>query len=143
MKLLYIVGVCLLFCSVQAGERVKLAEEYLIAKGTPELLENTISGMVDKQIRDNPELAPYRMVVLEYFRKSLSFDVHKKELIALYAEKFSADELRELIRTVKTPLGKKLAVFERELGLKLSLLNEQKLMENLPGFQKKLKAIKP
>lgn len=143
MKLPGVVLVCLFFCFVQAGERVKLAEEYLLAKGTPELLENTISGMVEKQIRDNPELVPYRMVVLEYYRKSLSFDVHKKELIALYAEKFSADELRELIRTAKTPLGRKLAAFEQELGLKLSLLNERKLMENLPEFQKKLKAVKP
>lgn len=143
MKLPGVVLVCLFFCFVQAGERVKLAEEYLLAKGTPELLENTISGMVEKQIRDNPELVPYRMVVLEYYRKSLSFDVHKKELTALYAEKFSADELRELIRTAKTPLGRKLAAFEQELGLKLSLLNERKLMENLPEFQKKLKAVKP
>ena len=143
MKLPGVVFVCLFFCFVQAGERVKLAEEYLLAKGTPELLENTISGMVEKQIRDNPELVPYRMVVLEYYRKSLSFDVHKKELTALYAEKFSADELRELIRTAKTPLGRKLAAFEQELGLKLSLLNERKLMENLPEFQKKLKAVKP
>ena len=140
MKRICILLVCGLVCLVQGGERTKLAEEYLLAKGTPELLESTISGMVDKQIQSNPALAPYRMAVLEYCRKSLSFEAHKKELIALYAEKFTAEELRELIRIAKTPLGKKLAVFDRELGLKLSLWNEQKLAENLPGFQKKLEA---
>ena len=142
MRTFFILAVCLCVCVCSAGEKENLAEEYLVAKGTPELLDSTINGMVEKQIQANPALIPCRMAVLEYCRRSLSFEVHKQALITLYAEKFTADELRELIRIARTPLGKKLAAFDRELGLKLSSWNEQKLAENLPEFQKKLDNLK-
>lgn len=138
MKRFLTVFLCLLASAAFSAEREKLAEEYLLAKGTPELLENTISGMVDKQIKENPALAPYRLMVLEYCRKSLSFEAHKKELIALYAGRFTAEELRELIRIANSPLGRKLAAFDRDLALKLGEWNNRKLAENLPEFQKKL-----
>ena len=48
MRTFFILAVCLCVCVCSAGEKEKLAEEYLVAKGTPELLDSTINGMVEK-----------------------------------------------------------------------------------------------
>ena len=63
MRTFFILAVCLCVCVCSAGEKEKLAEEYLVAKGTPELLDSTINGMVEKQIQANPALIPCRMAV--------------------------------------------------------------------------------
>ena len=143
MKPFFAVCFLLTLLPLCGGEKARLAEEYLVAKGTPELMEATVSGMVNKQLQENPELLPYRMAVLEYCRNSLSFETHKQELIAMYTESFSVEELQELIRIARSPLGKKLAVFERELSSKLSSLIDRKLAENMPAFQKKIAELTP
>ena len=84
MKPFCVILFLLAFLPLSGGEKARLAEEYLLAKGTPELMEATVTGMVNKQIQENPELLPYRMAVLEYCRNSLSFETHRQDLIAMY-----------------------------------------------------------
>lgn len=117
---------------------LKTAIEYMAARGTPVTMDLTITTSLDAQMRNAPELLPYRMIFLSYFRKSLSFETHKQALAEIYVNSFTPEELAELLRFARSPLGKKLAETDAKIGVALSEMTSRKLEENLPALQKEL-----
>ena len=83
------------------------AEELLQITGLKESLNRTAEQLVDFQIRQNPQMAPYRAVFLEFFKKYMSYDNLKNDIIQIYVEEFSENELKDIIRFYKTPTGRK------------------------------------
>jgi tetratricopeptide (TPR) repeat protein len=71
-----------------------------------------LSGIVDTimaaKTQDNPQLQPYRGVMLAWLKKNLSWDSLGPSMVRLYASQFSEAELRDLIAFYKTPTGRKL-----------------------------------
>ena len=85
----------------------RAAEELLQITGLKESLSRTAEQLVDFQVRQNPQMAPYRSVFLEFFQKYMSYDNLKSDIVQIYVEEFSENELKDIIRFYKTPTGKK------------------------------------
>jgi len=70
---------------------------------------NGIAGVVvDAKIQADPQLQPYREVMLTWLKKALSWDSLGPSMVRLYASELSEAELRDLIAFYKTPTGRKL-----------------------------------
>ena len=63
--------------------------------------------MLDAQIKQRPDLAPYRNVIKTFFERYMSYDVLKPDIISLYEAEFTAKELKEVRRFYQTSAGRK------------------------------------
>lgn len=83
------------------------AAAVLRAMGLERTMMTGASAMVDLQIQQNPTLAPYKEVMLQWAEKYMSWDAVAPALIDLYAQTFTESELKELLAFYKTPTGQK------------------------------------
>ena len=83
------------------------AEKLLDTMGMRDAFTQTISQMLEVQIQQQPELAPYRGVMVEFFNRHMSYDSVKPDLLSIYANAFTASELREINAFYATPTGRK------------------------------------
>jgi hypothetical protein len=112
------------------------AIEYLEAKGTPQLLDNTCRTILAKQIAIQPQLAEHREKLLAFYRRALGFEALKDDLAAIYAREYTEEELRELIRFYRSPVGKKSVAVEEKLVPEFAALLERKIREAAAAFGK-------
>jgi uncharacterized protein len=101
---------CLLAASIAcAGEptsRDEAARECFRLVGGEHFLDNYLEAMMPA-IRSNPRLAPYEDVVREWFSKVKETNHLEDQMVKLYAEIYSEEELRELIAFYRSPIGRK------------------------------------
>lgn len=88
-------------------ESMKQAEKLLTVIGMEQTLTQATAQMVDAQTQQNPALAPFKTVMLEFFSRYMSFDSLKPEMVKAYAEGFTTEELKELNAFYGSALGKK------------------------------------
>ena len=118
------------------AEHLAAAVEYLEAKGTPQLLEIECRTMADKQVKLQPELAKHREKLLEFYRGAFGFAALKDDLAALYAKEYTEEELRELTRFYRTPLGQKSVAVEEKFVPAFAELLERKIREKAAALQR-------
>ena len=75
----------------------KEAEKLLDMMGMQEMMDQSVSQMLDIQLQQQPDLAPFKGVMIEFFNKNMSYESIKPELIKMYSEAFTASELKEII----------------------------------------------
>lgn len=63
--------------------------------------------MLDAQIKNNPQLAPYADILRSFVAKVLREADLETNLVRLYKETFSEPEVRDMIAFYRTPTGKK------------------------------------
>ena len=85
----------------------KAAEDLLLAVNVDKAMQSTIDQMLDLQIKQHPEIAPYRNVMKRFFSKYLSYASLKEELITAYTQEFTEAELNQITAFYKTPVGQK------------------------------------
>ncbi len=112
-------------------EKLSAAMELLKVTQLDRTLEKLIVNNVNFQIRQKPMLAPYKKVMLKFFRKYMSWDSLKDEIAAIYVEKFTTDELKEITAFYKTPAGQKLALMAPELSKCGAELGAQKVQAHI------------
>jgi len=122
------------------GASRKQAEILLKTMGTENLLEKAISQQLDVQISQNPSLIPYKQVMIDFFRKYMSYQSLKPELLKIYAETFTAQELREVNAFYTTTTGQKAVKKMPELLAKASQLGATRIKENIQELQNMIKA---
>ena len=83
----------------------KEAEKLLNMVGTQEVMEQSMSQMLDIQLQQNPALAPYKGVMMEFLNENMSYESLKPELIKMYSEEFTSSELREINAFYSTDVG--------------------------------------
>jgi hypothetical protein len=101
--------------------------------------------MLDAQIAQNPGMAPYRDILEDYFQKYISYDAVKDEIAALYAERFTDDELSAAIAFYSTPEGQRFAEEQPSLmqsgmaiGQRRAQENQAELMERIMEREREL-----
>jgi hypothetical protein len=105
-----------------------------------ELMDKTINQMLDVQIQQNPQLAPYRNVMLAFFRKYLSWEAIEPEMIKLYTDTFSEDELKAIVQFYQTPAGQKAIKTLPELMSRGAEIGQRKVQENIGELQQMVAA---
>ncbi len=143
MKQIMFFILLLLNCTLLAGAepedpRRAAVLELLEVCRTVENLETTVVNMAEMQIKDMPELAPTRQILIGFYRKCFSFEALKEEIIAVYLDNFTLEELRAITAFYRTPAGKKLA--ERTLRISTAGMNigRERMQKHLPALQKEI-----
>lgn len=140
---------CLITSSVWASSNShrQAAEELLKVSNLSSTMDRMIMQMVEMQLQQKPMMEPYRDILLQFFNKHLSYSSIKYDFIDIYTEEFSEQELREIIKFYKTPVGKKtitklpiLMQKGAQVGMAKVRTHQQELREMLEAESKKLKA---
>lgn len=123
---------------------IQAAEAYLVSTGAEKTHKQTVDQMMDMQIRQLPQLAPYESTMREFMDKYISWDSLKGELITLYADSFTEQELKELTAFHQTPVGQKaisilptLLTKSAQMALTRIAAHRRELHEALDAVQKK------
>lgn len=121
-------------------EQKAAAMETLKAMKIDEVLENAITSMLDMQLKQNPQIAKFRGVMLDFFKKYMSWDALKDDMAKIYAEEFTVDELHGLTAFYKTPLGQKLASKQTILMTKGAELGQKRVQDHMTELQQAIQA---
>ena len=88
------------------GHRQAAAELLELIK-VSQSLPSAAYSMVESQIRANPQIEPFRDVMLEWTARYFNWEVIGPQMLELYMRTFTEAELRDLIAFYKTPTGRK------------------------------------
>ncbi|HEX9945404.1 MAG TPA: DUF2059 domain-containing protein [Thermoanaerobaculia bacterium] len=117
------------------------ARELLDLVGGKDLAKTMSLAMVS-QFRSNPDLAPYEDVFAKWIEKVYSQGDFERELVRLYVESFTEDELRQLTAIYKTPVGHKALRKLPELMQKGMAVGQRIAQEHMPELESMLAARK-
>jgi uncharacterized protein len=84
------------------------AEELFKVMSIDKQMENAMDQTLTMQIKTQPALVPYKEVMRKFFAKHISYAALKDDLIKIYTEEFTEEELRQIVAFYRTPAGKKL-----------------------------------
>lgn len=120
-------------------EAKQAAEALFKALDYAKSYDETIQRLVDSQIQQMPVLAPYKPEMLAFLNKYMSWDSIKDEVIVMYSETFTAQELQELAAFYQTPLGKKALKKMPELVAKGAAMGQQRVQAHEAEFEAMIK----
>lgn len=100
------------------------------------VMTESIHQMLEVQLQQEPAMKPYKAVMLEFFAKHMSYESLKPQMIEIYAESFTAEELKEISKFYLTPVGKKVMQAMPELSAKGAQLGMERVQDNLPELEK-------
>lgn len=120
---------------VQARDAAFEAEQLIKEAGTKASMEYMTGLMLSQQIRQNPGLKPFEAVIREFLEKHVSYESVKGELVQLYVDAFTLDELIELRKFYGTDVGKKSVLVMPDLMQKGSEIGARRVRENLAELQ--------
>jgi len=104
------------------------------------LLQSSIEQMLQIQIQQNPSIAPFENIMLDYLNKQMSYEQLKPDLIRIYTDAFSDEELNELIDFYKTPTGAKSIRLMPDLMQQGAQLGTAKVQENIAELEQSIQA---
>ena len=102
--------------------------------------EQSIEQMLQIQVQQNPALIPYQGVMLQFFSKHMSYESLKPQMIDLYAEVFTASELKDINSFYATPTGKKTLKEMPELLTRGAQIGAQRVQDNIQELQNMIQA---
>lgn len=91
-----------------SAERLALAAELLEATEQRQIFESSMEIMLTAQIQADPDLRQFEDVLRAWVARYTNWNAVKDEFARIYAERFTADEMREIIAFHRTPVGAKL-----------------------------------
>jgi hypothetical protein len=100
------------------------------------LLDKSIDVSIDALVQGQPALAPYRGVMKTFFGKYMSYESLKPQLVEIYAQAFTASELKELGAWYASPTGKKAMQVMPGLMQAGSELGRKQIEAHMPELQK-------
>jgi len=128
-----------LFTLAHADEgRYKEAEALLEAMRMDTMLNQSIDQMMEVQLQQNPALTPYRHIMEQFMKKYLSYESLKPEMIKLYAQTFTKEELNDITAFYRTPTGQKTMQAMPKLIAQGARLGQAKMQAHLPELQRQI-----
>ncbi len=100
----------------------------------------TLDNLLQNQIRSNPALMQVAAPMREFFDKHLGWAGLKKDMVKLYAETFTEEEVKQLDAFYQSPVGKKSIQQLPALMGKAMQIAQERMKEHLPELQETLKA---
>ena len=111
------------------------AEALLNLMDMDSLLNQSIDQMLDMQVKQNPAIGQYKAQMKTFLSKYMSWASMKEDMIKIYTDEFSEQELKELLAFYQTPLGKKTVQKMPKLMAKGAELGQQRVQQHLPELQ--------
>ena len=103
-------------------------------------MQTSIDEMLGQQIKASPEIAPFEDVLRDFMAEHLSFDAVRDDLVELYVEAFTEDELREIIAFNETPVGQKAIRMTPMIMVEAMRIGQQAVEENQDVLVRQIEA---
>ena len=140
MKKLFVLGVCAAGLVVgrpaaaqePSPERVRAAEALLVTMHADSLFKLTTEQRMSAQLRANPTIAPYESEMRDFFGRYLRWEDVRGDMVRVYAETYTEDELHQLAAFYQTPLGRRLLETMPALSQRTAELTQQRVMAHMP-----------
>ncbi len=146
-RFLTVLAASVLFLSVQPAMaqdadsvRVQLAEELLKTMHMDTALAESVDGMLQMQLQASPQMAPFADIMRTFLMKHMSFEALRPGMTAIYAQAFTAAELREIVSFYKTETGQKTARLMPMLMQQGAALGQAAVQEHMPELESLLSA---
>ena len=131
-------------CLADDASHRQAAETLLaVIKAEQDIQENA-DRLTENLLRQNPQLAPHNAIVKTFITKHMNWSILKDDVINLYVQAFSEDELKQLTTFYRTPVGQKaadkmpqLADAGVQLGITRLRANREELDQMIGAEQKK------
>lgn len=101
--------------------------------------DQLVNVMLDSQMKQNPSLAPYRAVMSNFFKKYMSYDSLKPDIMGIYEANFTAAELHDMRMFYATPTGKKMVRLMAEIARQSAELSSKRVQEHIGELQQMIK----
>ena len=116
------------------------AEALLTLMDMDNLLNQSIDQMLDMQVKQNPAIGAYKPQMKTFLSKYMSWASMKDDMIKIYMDEFTEQELKELLAFYQTPLGKKTVQKMPKLMAKGAELGQQRVQQHLPELQQAIQS---
>jgi len=116
------------------------AEKLLNSMDVEKTMTASMSQMIDIQLQQNPTLAPFKLVMMKFFKKHMSWDGLKPEFIQIYSKAFTASELRDINAFYATDTGKKTIQKMPILMAQGAQIGAARVQANIKELQSMIKA---
>jgi len=130
-----------LLLSAQAEEDTKqVAFEMMESMGLDQVMADMLESMLDQQMQAQPTMRPFKNIFRDFLTKYLSYDNIKDPMAELYADSFTAEEMRAIAAFYRTPAGAKSLKLAPKLMQEGAALGERLMMENIGELQANIAA---
>jgi uncharacterized protein len=129
----------------QNTERQRLAEELLGSMQMQKTIEKSfeaVKQMVPMQMQkmgvsgaSEDEAQKVVQQTMDVVMAEMSWDKLKGSYVAIYAETFTADELKGILAFYKSPIGQKLIEKQPEVARRTMQISQQQMMTIMPKIQ--------
>lgn len=143
MKIFKSLGLAVFLCVCSAAfadNANEEAEKLFNILGMESALEQSMSQMLDIQLQQNPKLTPFKDVMMQFFQKHMSYDSLKPDMLRIYAETFSGQELKEINAFYSTDVGKKTIEKMPALMAQGAQIGAARVQENIGELQAMIQA---
>jgi hypothetical protein len=131
-------------CLADDASHRKAAETLLTVIKTEQNLQESADRLAESLLRQNPQLAPHNTVVKTFITKHMNWPTLKDDMINLYVQAFTEEELQQLATFYRSPIGQKaadkmpeLADAGTQLGITRLRANREELDQMIGAEQKK------
>jgi hypothetical protein len=104
------------------------------------LIEDSVDGVLNLQIAQNPTLAEHRDALRAFLEKYIGWQALKEDLTTMYLQAFTEAELVEMNAFYSSPTGQKVLQTLPELVKQRNQLAMQRLQEHLGELQQEIGA---
>lgn len=121
--------------SADSASHRKAAEDLLKAAEFEKTTNEAIEAILGVQFEAQPYLVPLEETLRTFFRKHMSAESMKEDMIKLYVEEFTEPELKEITAFYGTDLGKKVISRVPALMQKGAEMGQRRIEAHLPELQ--------
>jgi len=135
-----VAGLLMTQLSVADIESEKEAEKLLSKLEMEGTIEQTLNQMVEFELQQNPALVPFKTVMLQFFNEYMSWESLKPEMVKIYSEAFSVQELRDINAFYETETGKKTIKLLPQLAVEVAKIGDTRVQANIDKLEEMIKA---
>ncbi len=142
-KILIVLGLLVSFGITSYADEAahkELVEQLFTVTNMQEGFDSTCNEIIDMQIKSNPMMAPFKGAITDFFKKYMSWDSLKPEIINLYMQTFTEDELRDIVSFLSSPVGIMYTEKSFDLTLKCMDFGQKRVNENMGELEAMLAA---
>ena len=119
-----------------AGDINNEIEKMLLITDMPSVYDQTVQKLLDAQLQSEPSMVPYRDIFYKFLTKYMGFESIKLDLIKLYSQNFTVEDIKTLNHFYSTATGKKAMKLFPTITAQAGELGKQRMMDNIGQLRK-------
>lgn len=125
--------------SLTAGEAERQAvNELLDVTRFEKMMDDSINASIQMVNQMSPEMANHEAILRKFYKKYMSAESLRQDLVEMYSEIFSVSELKDITAFYKSKTGQKAMEKLPEIMQRSMQIAQKRVMENMGELQEML-----